>query len=504
MADIDGCSLEGGIRIEDEKEIKEREKRFREIIQHEFAPKWDQIWANTTEELEGYYQKLRDFDYEKATIWELYKRFKYAMGVIERMWEVHFYLMYGVFGAYWEFNDLLKKYAGFGDNDPLLHKLVRGYDNDLFMMDRAIWDLRNRVLALGIDGVFRNNSAAEVIPALEKTAAGKEWVEKDLNNFLLVKGYGWRQPRMMEFINPAWWEDPTPVIIFVQKYLMLSGGAEAVFPLETIRPRLEQERKEAEKEVLKRVKAAGCPDMDWFLAVMKLAQTASFFSESHDWICECQCFPSFRYCMLKIGERLLKHGTISQPDDVFFFIPEELESFIALPENYAAGEIAAERRQTWQAQKENLSRPSFISREPMEPEETGKYVIEAKDPVVALVSIGTLVKPRPETGAILFGNCGNTGEAEGTARVLVSEADVKKVEPGDILICPATYASWSTIFPLLKGIVADGAGIVHHTCIMGREYDIPVITNTGEATQLLKDGDHIRVNADEGLVFRLD
>jgi phosphohistidine swiveling domain-containing protein len=31
-----------------------------------------------------------------------------------------------------------------------------------------------------------------------------------------------------------------------------------------------------------------------------------------------------------------------------------------------------------------------------------------------------------------------------------------------------------------------------------------VITNTGEATQLLKDGDHIRVNADEGLVFRLD
>jgi pyruvate,water dikinase len=504
MADIDGCSLEGGIRIEDEKEIEEREKRFREIIQHELAPKWDQIWANTKEELEGYYQKLRDFDYENATVWELYKQFKYAMGVVERMWEVHFYLMYGVFGAYWEFNDLLKKYAGFGDNDPLLHKLVRGYDNDLFMMDRAIWDLRNRVLALGIDDVFRNNSAAEVIPALEKTAAGKEWVEKDLNNFLLVKGYGWRQPRMMEFINPAWWEDPTPVIIFVQKYLMLSGGAEAAFPLETIRPRLEQERKKAEEEVLKRIKAAGCPDMDWLLAVMKLAQTASSFSESHDWICECQCFPSFRYCMLKIGERLLKYGTISHLDDVFFFIPEELESFIALPENYAVGEIAAERRQTWQAQKGNLSRASFIPREPMEPEETGKYVIEAKDPVVALVSIGTLVKPRPETGAILFGNCGNTGEAEGTARVLVSEADVKKVEPGDILICPATYASWSTIFPLLKGIVADGAGIVHHTCIMGREYDIPVITNTGEATQLLKDGDHIRVNADEGLVFRLD
>lgn len=504
MADIDGCSLEGGLRIGDEKEIKEREKRFREIIGKEFAPKWDQIWANIKEELEGYYQKLRNFDYEKATIWELYKQFKYAMGVVERMWELHFYMLYGIYGAYWEFNDLLKEYAGLKENDPLLHKLTRGYDNQLFVMDGAIWDLRNRALELGIDDIFRNTPAAEIIPALKETAVGKEWVEKDLHNFLMVKGYGWRQPRMMEFISPAWWEDPTPVIIFVQKYLMLSGGPEAVFPLETIRPRLEAERKAVEEEILRKVKAAGCLDMDWFLAVMKLAQRTSSISESHDWICECQCFPSFRYCILKIGERLLKYGTISRPDDLFFLIPDEIETLIALPENYEAGDIAEERRQLWQAQKEYRSRPNFISRGPMEPEETAKHVIEAKDPIVSLVSIGTLVTPRPETGAILFGNCGNTGEAEGAARILVSEADVGKVEPSDILVCPATYASWSTIFPLLKGVVADGAGIAHHTCIIGREYDIPVVITTGTATQVLKDGDRIRVKADEGLVFRLD
>ncbi len=504
MLDIDGCSLEGGLRIGDEKEVKKREKRFREIIGKEFAPKWDQIWANIKEELEDYYQKLRNFDYEKATIWELYKQFKYAMGVVERMWAVHFYMLYGIYGAYWEFNDLLKEYAGLKENDPLLHKLTRGYDNQLFVMDREIWDLRNRALGLGIDGIFRNTPAAEVIPALKETAAGKEWVEKDLHDFLMVKGYGWRSPRMMEFISPAWWEDPTPVIMFVQKYLMLSGGPKAAFPLETIRPRLEVERKAVEEEILRRVEAASCPDMDWFLAVMKLAQRTSSISESHDWICECQCFSSFRYCMLKIGERLLKYGTISRPDDLFFFIPDELETLIAFPENYEAGDIVKERRQVWQAQKEYRSRPNFISREPMKPEETAKYIIEAKDPIVGLVSIGTLVTPRPETGAILFGNCGNTGEAEGTARVLVSERDVGKVLPGDILVCPATYASWSTIFPLIKGVVADGAGIAHHTCILGREYDIPVITNTGTATQMLNDGDRIRVKADEGLVFRLD
>ena len=504
MLDIDGCSLEGGIRIPDEKEVEQRRERFRQLILKEFAPKWEEIWASARQELEGYYQKLRTFDYEKASVWELYKQFKYAMWVVERMWEIHFYLMYAVFGAYWEFIDLLKKYADIGENDPLAHKLVRGYDNDLFLMDRAIWALRNRALELGIDNVFREHPPSEVIPALKETEKGREWVEKDLHDFLLVKGYGWRQPRMMEFINSAWWEDPTPVILFVQKYLLLPGGPEAVFPLENIRPRLEGERKAAEEEVIRRIKASGYTDMEWFRSVMKLAQQTSSFSESHDWICECQCFTSFRYCLMKIGERLVKFGTVSRPDDLFFFIPEELEAFIALPENYEVGDIAEERRQTWQAQKEYLSRPSYFSREPLKPEETAKYVIEAKDPVVALASIGTLVKPRPETGAILFGNCGNTGEAEGTARVLVSEGDVGKVMPGDILVCPATYASWSTIFPLIKGIVADGAGIAHHTCVMGREYDIPVVTTTGTATQVLKDGDRIRIKADEGLVFRLD
>jgi pyruvate,water dikinase len=502
MFDIEGCSLEGGLKIDDDDEIEERQKRHRQFIQKEFAPKWDNTWANVKEELENHYQKLRDFDYDKATVWELYKQFKYAMGVVERMWELHFYILYGVYGAYWEFNDLIKEYAGLKENDPLLHKLTRGYDNQLFVMDRVIWDLRNRVLELGIDDIFRKTPASGVIPTLKKTARGREWLERYLHDFLIVKGYGWRQPRMMEFINPAWWEDPTPVIMFVQKYLMLPGSAETAFPLETIRPRLVEERKTAEQEILRRVRVAGYADMDWFSTVMKLAQMTSYVSEGHDWICECQCFSSFRYCMLKIGERLLKYGTISRPSDLFFFIPDELEVLICLPENYQVGDIAEERRQVWQAQKEYRSRPNFISREPMKPEETARYVIEARDPIVSLVSIGTLVMPRPETGAILFGNCGNTGEAEGTARVLINEGDVEKVLPGDILVCPATYASWSTIFPLIKGVVADGAGIAHHTCILGREYDIPVITNTGTATEMLNDGDHIKVEADEGLVFR--
>jgi phosphoenolpyruvate synthase/pyruvate phosphate dikinase len=118
--------------------------------------------------------------------------------------------------------------------------------------------------------------------------------------------------------------------------------------------------------------------------------------------------------------------------------------------------------------------------------------------------MGTFPKVRPETGAILFGNCGNAGVAEGTARLPIKEGDVGSVRPGEILVCPATYGSWSPIYPLLKGVVTDGGGSVSHACIVGREYNIPVVANTGTATYTLKTGDKIRLKADEGLVFRID
>jgi phosphohistidine swiveling domain-containing protein len=504
MRDINGCSLEGALRITDEKEIKERRKHFYKFIRSSFGPNFNKIWNDIKVELTGHYIKLQTFDYKKATQWELFKQFQYGMQVLERMWALHFYLLYAVYGAYWEFMDLVEAYCDLDGNAPLFQKLVRGYDNDLFIIDKAIWDLRNRAIEIKIDDVFRNNPATEVISQLKKTSSGRTWLDKDLYDFLLVKGYGWKQPRMMEFINPAWWEDPTPVIQFVQKYLLMQGGSNAVFPLDNIRPRLIKEREEVEKKILKKAQAGGCKDMPWFKTVMQLAQRTSYVSESHDWMCECQCFPSFRYALLQIGERLLKYGTVTEPSDLFFFIPEELESMINLPENYDMREIAQERRANWQAQYEYASRPSYHSKEPISPDELEKFAIDAKDPVVTLVSIGAPVKPRPETGAILFGNSGNAGIAEGTARICVTNADIAKFEPGDIMVCPATHASWSTIFPLLKGVIADGSGIAHHTAIIGREYDIPVVMNTEVATRMLKDGERIRIDATQGLVFRLN
>ena len=504
MLDIDGCALENGLPIPDKKEIEQRKKQNREWILKIFAPKWEQLWTQHKDELEGYYKKEQAFDFSNATVYDLYKLFNETMWVNRRMWEWHFYFMYGQFGAYWEFEDMCKDYVGIVETDSLWHDLIRGYDNYLFRMDRTMWDLRNRAIELKVEDIIQKTPAEETVEALKETEAGKRWLDEHYHDFMFVKGYGWRQPRMMEFINPLWWEDPAPLFKWLKQYLIFEGGADMMFPVDNIRPELEEKRKDAEQEVLRKAKANGYPDMEYFELMMRLTQRTSFYSEAHDWIDEIQCHAVNRYVFRKIGERLMQFGTFDDPDDIFFFVPDELGMFIAFPENYEVGDIAKERRQQWIQQTEYETRPPIESANPdLKPEDTLPYVLGPRDPVVTKITVGPFVQPRPDTGAIVFGNCGNVGIAEGIARRVIHTADIYSVKPGEILICPATHGSWSSVWPLVKAVVTDGGGSVSHACIVGREYDVPVVSNTGDGTYKIKTGDRVRVDSKEGLVFKL-
>jgi pyruvate,water dikinase len=504
VRNIDGCALAAALRISDEAEIAERERNFRKFILDEYAPNWDKLYTDLEDEIKGLSEKFRTYDYEKATQYELYKIFREAVQYLYRSWEGHFYMIFPLYNAYWNCNEIAEEYGGVKEFSPTWHKIIRGYDNDLFAQDKVLWGLRTRALELKIDDIFTKNAASEVIPALKKTPAGREWVEKDLYDFLFVKGYGWRSPRMMEFIVPSWWEDPTPAISHIQQYFALSKDVNAPFPLDNIRPRLAKEREALTRELIDKVKAAGYRDMDWFLALLGVSQRSSSYSESHDVAWEQGCHTTFRYCVRKIGERLVKFGTIESPDDMFFFIPDELELFIAYPDSYDVKDLAEERKKTWTAQREYRTRSPIISDRPLTPEDINKHQIAVHDAIVSKVVAGEHASPRPETGAICFGNCGSpAGIAEGKAHLVLTDTDVFKVQLGDILVCPSMSSGWTPVLPLAKAIVTNGGGSLSHACIHCREYDIPLVSNTGNATMVIKEGEKIRVDANEGLVFRV-
>jgi phosphoenolpyruvate synthase/pyruvate phosphate dikinase len=81
--------------------------------------------------------------------------------------------------------------------------------------------------------------------------------------------------------------------------------------------------------------------------------------------------------------------------------------------------------------------------------------------------------------------------------------ELAKVQIGDILVAPATYPSWTPVFGRINGAVVDRGGTLSHACIVGREFNIPVVINTFEGTRKIKSGMKIRVNGTEGTVYIL-
>lgn len=78
--------------------------------------------------------------------------------------------------------------------------------------------------------------------------------------------------------------------------------------------------------------------------------------------------------------------------------------------------------------------------------------------------------------------------------------DNKKVKKGDILVSPMTTSAFMPAIKKATAIVTDEGGITCHAAIVSRELNTPCIIGTKIATQVLKDGDIVEVDANKGIV----
>ena len=104
----------------------------------------------------------------------------------------------------------------------------------------------------------------------------------------------------------------------------------------------------------------------------------------------------------------------------------------------------------------------------------------------------------------LHGFAASGGVVEGVARVLMSVNDIGQVREGEILVCPVTAPSGAPIFSKIKAAVSDIGGTMSHMAIVAREYGMPAVVGTGDATKRIKNGQRLRVDGDTGVVTILD
>ena len=86
------------------------------------------------------------------------------------------------------------------------------------------------------------------------------------------------------------------------------------------------------------------------------------------------------------------------------------------------------------------------------------------------------------------------------ARVVTSLAEAEELQDGDILVCPSTSPPWSPYFAVVAAVVTDAGGMISHAAIEAREYGIPAVVGTREATRRIPEGATITVDGSAGTV----
>lgn len=473
-----------------EKEIETRRRKFWDALRR-LITNSDQLWDEAKAKLLGHLANPKCFDFAKASWFEMSRLFMSRTEAEREMYEILHYFAAGLGAIFANFESTCQNMLGIGESDPLFQKLLAGLDNESYKVDRGLYALARRADVLGLRNVLLENVKEDVIPNMERTEAGRHWIE-ELNGFLQV--YGWRSTLDMDYLSPTWVEQPALAIGHLQKYLEKGG----ILGLDETLAQQAQERAKAEESVLARVPAT---QRDWFQALMKSAQKCSVWNVEHAYYCQMSQYAMTRYVLMEIGKRISQVGCLEKPEDTFFLIPEEIFKILAAPETFNLKPLVRMRRETWEKNK-NLVPPPLIAK--ISPEEVAKTVLSSENPVATRLMIGKIISVEEGRKADLTGEVACPGIGEGPARVILSADQLGEIQEGDILVAPTIRSSWSPVFSLVKGIVTDRGGALSSGAFVGREYGIPHVTNVIDGTSKIKTGQRIKVDGDMGTVHIVD
>jgi rifampicin phosphotransferase len=197
-------------------------------------------------------------------------------------------------------------------------------------------------------------------------------------------------------------------------------------------------------------------------------------------------WPLLRRCVLRLGGLLQAEGVIERAEDVFFLTRAELATRPA-----PLQELVDRRRATWERQRRLLA-PLTIGRPPR---------LLAKELLGAVEAART---PGAVAEGAIVGQPASPGRATGPVRIIHGPGDFDRFQPGEVLVARATAPAWTPLFARAVAVVTDGGTLAAHASLVAREYGIPAVVATGDATTRLDDGQVVTVDGGAGTVHPQD
>jgi len=497
---------------------EQRATHFRERAGY-YYDNWDRLYANWQKKIEAVINETESLNFpdslpemvdladviagkDQTIGYEILKRYHRLIQLGLRAWQLHFEMLNLGYAAYYTFFQFCK--TAFPDiSEQTIARMLTGVEVTLFQPDQEVKRLAHLAVALGLGDICSSGmTAEEKLQNVAQHENGWLWLEaleraKD-PWFHFSTGSG------LSHHDRVWIEDISIPLGFICDYTIkiLAG--------QTIDRPLEELQAEREKLVTGYEALLNDQDRQAFHQQLTLARKVFPYVENHNFFIEHWHHSVFWRKMRELGQLMKNADFIPEASDIFYLRRDEIPT--ALFDLMSAWAIGNKGRGGSYWPEKITRRKEILTalKQWHPPRLLGKVPETITDPFsIMLWGITTeqlqqLLIPWDEQKNVLCGFAGSPGVVEGLARVVMNASDLSIIQPNEILICPITAPSWSPVFNKIKAVVTDVGGMMSHAAIVCREYNLPAVVGTAEATLRIKTGQLVRVDGNTGIVEILD
>ncbi len=285
--------------------------------------------------------------------------------------------------------------------------------------------------------------------------------------------YGMRCVGEIDITRPRWSERPTALVPLILGNIRNNEPGAA-------RRRVEQGRQAAsrtEQEVLTRLRALpdGERKAEEAKRMIDRVRTFAGYREYPKYGMVSRYFV-YKQALLQEAARLVSAGVLAEREDIYYLTFQELHDVVRT--NVVDDELVRRRKAEFRSYRALTPPRVFTS----DGEVIAGAYRRSDVPGGALVGLGV-----------------SAGIVEGRARVIL-DISAAQLGTGDILVTAYTDPSWTPVFVAVKALVTEVGGLMTHGAVIAREYGLPAVVGVEHATELIRDGQRIRVHGAAGYI----
>ena len=365
-----------------------------------------------------------------------------------------------------------------GEDRALVLEVTRALPQNVTTeMDLALWKTAKEIRTDPESAEAFRSFDAPLLARRSLSGSLPSTAQAAISGFL--EKYGMRGVGEIDFGQPRWREEPTPIMQTLQSYLNIDeasapdvsftkGEQAAQAAIEKLAAKARQQPGGWFKE--KQLRAAARR----IRLLMGARESPKFFA--------IRTMGIGRKALLEVGEEFAQAATIERADDLVFLNLEELE---ALAKNEARDwkALVTERRAAYERELRRRQVPRLLVSD-------GRAFYEG-------------LGAETDSDEAISGSPVSPGVAEGHVHIIFDPSGAQ-LAPGEILVCPGTDPGWTPLFMAAAGLITEVGGMMTHGSVVAREYGIPAVVGVHQATTRLKNGQRIRIDGTAGKIVILD